>query len=227
MKNLTKVLLVVNYKEELDVEYFQQFDIVDVKILNENKWWNFAFKLQKILAKEKYDLVIHWWLCWAKSKSMIWNIYFVKRAFLSDWEKIFDSQKYRFVDDLVWKFWGEFSKFDWFNTGNIVSKFKVWKHSDLIYDFAEIFDIESFWVASLTNFYSIPILTFKGVSDDNNLSLVSFDEEKEIEFLLYPELKRKKKELILTQLWENIKVLNFRFKEIFNILYNLLSVSIW
>jgi hypothetical protein len=37
MKNLTKVLLVVNYKEELDVEYFQQFDIVDVKILNENK----------------------------------------------------------------------------------------------------------------------------------------------------------------------------------------------
>jgi hypothetical protein len=32
-----KILLVVNYKEEIDFSRFSKFDFVDLKILNENK----------------------------------------------------------------------------------------------------------------------------------------------------------------------------------------------
>jgi hypothetical protein len=54
---------------------------------------------------------------------------------------------------------------------------------------------------------------------------MNFDEEKEIEFLLHPELKRKKKELILNELKENIKILNNKFKLIFDYIKDFINDS--
>ena len=211
-----KGLLVLNYKEELsDYDFLNRYkQILDVQVLNENKWRNFAFKLEKLIIKQNYKFVIHRGICWGKDKSMIWDIFLIKRAFLSDGYKIFDWQKYRYIDKFEKQLKGQLK----ISFSNIVTKFRVWRHSDIIYDWSYIFDLESFWVANLTNLFSIPIITIKWVSDDNNLSFLTFDENKQIEFLLYPELKRKKKQLILQELTHNIKILTSKFKEILPIL---------
>ena len=200
-----KILFIVNYREEFKYyDFLNKYKFVDYFVLNENKWRNFAFKLQKILLKEKYDLVIHWWLCWWKDKTFIGDIYLIERAFLSDWVKIFDGQKYRFIDKINLPI----------QKTNIITKLAIWKNKDIIYHWGNIFDLESFWVANLTNFYTIPILTFKWVSDDNTFLFENFDEEKQIEFLLNPSLKRKKKQIILDMLGENIKVVNEKFYKV-------------
>lgn len=181
-----KKLLVYNYKWELVLDYFNNFNL-DILYMNEKKWWNFWFKLQKILLKNRYDIVFHRGLAWSKEDN-VWNIYLIDYAYLSDWEKIFDAQKYRYVDN-----------FD-FKKSHIITKFKVGFNNPDIYEFSNIYDLESFWVASLTNFFWFPILTFKWVSDYNEF--LTIDEE--IKYLISSKSR--------------IEYLNDKYKDIINYL---------
>jgi len=194
-------IFVLNYKQELSEEIFEKIKgKFDTYVLNENKWYNFAFKLLKILnSYERVSIVVHWWLAWWEDNSYLWNVYQIQRSFLYNEENmILESQKHRFSDS-----------FNFFENSNIVTKFKIWKHSDIIYDFAPIFDIETFWIWSITNLFSFPILTFKWVSDINESVFYALSEEEEIDFLLNPNMKRKKKEIILNKLKDIINNLSY------------------
>jgi len=203
-------LLVLNYKQELNWDLVDKKLLSDfqIEVLNENKGWNFWYKLMKVLTKNKYDLVVHWGLAGGKEKSQLWRIYLINRAFFSDWQKIFDGVKYRYVEKLAEQFWIS----DMLT--NIVTKIKIGAHSSIIYDFWNIYDLESFWVANITNFFSFPIFTFKGVSDLNDVSFFRISEEQEIEYLLKPSLRRNKKKLILEKLQKIIDGLTVKFIDI-------------
>jgi TolB-like protein len=74
--------------------------------------------------------------------------------------------------------------------------------------------LESFWVANITNFFSFPIFTFKGVSDLNDISFYKISPDQEIEYLLNPSLRRNKKKLILQKLQDIIDGLTIKFMDI-------------
>jgi hypothetical protein len=192
------LLIVANYENELQIEKFSNYDFIDVKFFNEKKWSVFWYKLQKFLYenKWKYDFVLHFGLCWWHYKNQIWEIYKIDRSFLY-YNDIIENQRFRF-----WDF-----KFNNILNNNIVSKFNVWKHDDKLYDFADIYDIETFWVAQLSNIISVPIMSIKWVSDINDLTIITLDDENEIEFLLSPDMKRKRQKFI-DILWENINKIN-------------------
>ncbi len=152
------LLLLVNYKDEIDYEYFSRYDFVDIKILNEKKWSIFALKLLKLLSENKYDMVLHFWLCGGKNEEMIWNIYKIDRTFLF-YKDIIDNQRFK-----NWWF-----NFDSLPNSNIVTKFKIDENPAKLYDFAEIFDLETFWVSQISNQTLIPIFTLKWVSDTNDI----------------------------------------------------------
>lgn len=194
------LLIVVNHENEIDKDFFSQYDFVDIKVLKENKWSIFALKLQKFLLKEKYDFVLHFGICWWKSKDMIWDIYKIDRTFLFHDNNIVDNQRNR-----LWKL-----QFKTIKTNNIVTKFNIWEHSDLLYDFADIYDLESFWVAQLSTQTSIPIISIKWVSDINNFSKID-----EMDFLLNPESKRQRQKLLLDNLKDNISKVNKNFQTFF------------
>ncbi len=204
---MSKKLIFLNYRFEISVDIMDLLkDKFTIFILNENKWYNFAFKMQKILLwiDFKPDLVIHRWICGAKDNSDIWNIYQIQRSFLyNDEHKILESQKHRFSDDI-----------NLAHKANIVTKFSIQQHDKMIYDFAFLYDLETFWVWQLTNFFSFPIITLKWVTDTNKEVINLWTEDKEIEFLLNTNLKRQKRQLILEEIWHNINLLSNKLLKI-------------
>jgi len=200
------LLIAVNYKEEIDYDYFSKYDFVEIKIFNERKWSMFALKLQKYILDNhwKYDIVLHFWLCWWKHLSQIWNIYKIDRSFLYN-NEIIDNQRSRF-----WK-----NKFNNIDDNNIVTKFSVWKHSELLYDFWDIYDIETFWVSQLSVLIWTPIVSIKWVSDINDSFIYDISEKEEIEFLLNPDSKRQRKQIFINRLKDNINIVNTNFINFF------------
>ncbi len=184
------LLVVANYKEELPPEILTtQDENLKVEILNENKWWNFAFKLQKLIIKYKPSKVLHIGIAWWKDESLIGKVFHIQRSFLRWTNTIFDSQKHRFSDNInidLPKSW-------------IVTKLNKKSHTSKLYDFAPIFDLETFRVGQLTNFFSIPIISIKWVTD-TLIDLESFEQQDEIGFLLDPQQKRGKRQKILKEL---------------------------
>jgi len=159
---------------------------LDIKILNEKKWNIFGLKLLKLLIenKNKYDMVLHFWLCGAKDPSFVWNIYKIDRTFLF-YQDIIDNQRFK-----NWKF-----GFDTIPNLNIVTKFKIDENPAKLYDFAEIFDLETFWVSQISNQTLTPIFGIKWVSDANDI----FWKENFVEELKY---NIQKVNLNLKQFWE-------------------------
>lgn len=163
------ILFLVNYKNEADIEYLSKYDFFDIKILNEKKWSIFALKLLKLLIKNKnkYDMVLHFGLCGGRSQEMIWNLYKIDRTFLF-YKDIIDNQRFK-----NWNF-----KFQTISNSNIVTKFNIDLNPDKLYDFAEIFDLETFWVSQVSTQTLTPIFTLKWVSDTNDIVWTPFYYEK-------------------------------------------------
>ena len=196
------LLIVTNYAQEVPPG-IKKFEDVQVEILNENKGWNFAFKLQKLILKHKPSKVLHLWIAGGKDQSLIGKIFHIQRSFLRGENTIFDSQKHRFSDNIdlgLPKSW-------------IVTKLNKKAHTAKLYDFAPIFDLETFRVGQLTNFFAIPIVTVKGITD-TLVDLESFEEDDEIDFLLDPAKKRTKKQKILSELADSLRQLYPLFEEV-------------
>lgn len=189
------LLLVINYPQELDLSYWQSVPGVDVLVIKESKWSYFALKLQKHLMANPYDIVLHYGICGWEAQEQIGSIYQIERAFLRH-ESIIDNQV--FVKR-------QLPVFEWLDQSWIVTKFHVGDHYSSLYHFASLYDLETFWVAQLSAFSSVPILSIKWVTDVNDVVCVrQVDEEEEIAFLLDPSLKRSKKKLLLTELQQHI-----------------------
>lgn len=200
------LLIAVNYKEEIDYNYFSKYDFVEIKIFNEKKWGIFAFKLQKYILENpwKYDMILHFWLCWWRDADQIWKIYKINRSFLYN-DKIIDNQRNRF---------GRL-KFKNIENINIVTKFVLWSHFDFLYDFWIIYDLETFWISQLSTLISQPLISIKWVSDINDSFIYNMSESEEIDFLLNPENKRQRKQIIIDKLSKSITNVNLNFQEFF------------
>lgn len=198
------LLCVVNYRQEIDERIFQWFNDFDLQFMNETKWSVFGFKLMKLLNQDrnKYDMVLHFWLCGWSDSSQIWNIYKIDRSFLYYYD-IIDNQRFRF---------GSY-KFDTIPTNNIVTKFHIWEHDKKLFDFADLYDLESFWVSQVSALVSIPVFTIKWVSDLNEICTRWVDSSQEIDFLMSPNNKRKKKELLLQKIGKNIELVNLNLQK--------------
>lgn len=198
------ILLVVNYSWELlnniKNKYWNDFII---EFINENKWVVFWNKIVKLVywkySNCNIDLIVHFWTAGSNNPNLIWNIYKIDRTFLYYYD-IIDNQRFRFWD----------YAFDWIINSNIVTKFFISKHSEKILNFAPIFDLESYYVAVLSNLISIPIISIKWITDNNNV-FIEYDEKKEIEFLLYPNNKRKKRLLYEKSLSKSLSIINRKF----------------
>ncbi len=203
------LLVVANYEEELPTEILTfSNENLKVEILNENKWWNFAFKLQKLIIKHRPSKVLHIGIAWWKDESLIGKVFHIQRSFLRWTNTIFDSQKHRFSDNInigLPKSW-------------IVTKLNKKSHTSKLYDFAPIFDLETFRVGQLTNFFSIPIISVKWITD-TLVDLESFEQQDEIDFLLNPQQKRGKKLKMFTKLKGTLDKLHPRFKKVLEPLF--------
>lgn len=196
--------IIVNYKEEINIEYFKKYSFVEIISLNEKKWPIFWYRFQKLLLENKYDMVLHFWLCWWKNSNQIWEIYKIDRSYLF-YKDIIDNQRSRF---------GKYVFQNISNT-NIVTKFSLGRHENKLYDFADIFDLETFWISQLSVLSSTPIFSIKWVSDTNDHYLYEFSRDDEIEFLLTPDVKRKRKQIIMEKLKESIDIVNKNFINFF------------
>ena len=200
------LLIVANYKHEIPSSILtKQDENLKVEVLNENKWWNFAFKLQKLILKHKPTKVLHIWTAWGKDTTLVGKVFHIQRSFLRASDSVVESQKHRFVDKIDLNI----------PKANIVTKINKVAHTDKLYDFAQIFDLETFRVGQLTNFFAIPIISIKGVTD-TIVDLQSFEQEDEINFLLNPDQKRTKKQKILKELKNSLAKLYPNFEKIIN-----------
>ena len=120
-------------------------------------------------------------------------------------DSVVESQKHRFVDGIDLDV----------PKANIVTKINKNAHTDKLYDFASIFDLETFRVGQLTNFFAIPIISIKGITD-TIVDLQSFEQEDEINFLLNPDQKRTKKQKILQTLDKQLQIIYPQIEKIFN-----------
>lgn len=192
------ILLVCNYKNELNENIIKKYDFIEPIFLNEQKWNIFAMKLIKYIYQnpKKYNLILHFWTCWAHDSKQIWTIYKIDRTFLFN-NEIIENQRFK-----NWE-----NKFQTIQNSNIVTKFNIGDHWDKLYDFANIFDLETFWVAQAASQISTPIISIKGISDHNDI-INNFNKKDEIEFLLNPENKRLKKTILYEKILNNIKIVN-------------------
>jgi hypothetical protein len=204
-KQTKKTLIVVNYPHELSNHRVCP-DRADLVTFKENKWFLFAIKLLKYLLNndQNYDHIIHYWLCGWQHKHDKGKIFAINQTFLMHENQIIESQKYSFHQDFTY-----FAES--LPHGRIVTKTNIGQHSNKLYDFGSLFDIETYWVSIIKTQLSIPICSLKGVSDTNDVSCVHRSQDEEINFLLHPHLKRSKKNLILSELWPVINILTENF----------------
>ena len=197
-------LVAVNYPNEVNQEIFLSRDVFDVKFFNEPKWFMFGYKLLKFLTenKNKYDLLFHFGLCWTQNQDEIWKLYKIDRTFLFG-SNIIENQRFK-----NWSF-----SFQNIPNSNIATKFTLWPNPQQIYDFAQIFDLETFWVAGVSNQIWIPVFSVKWVSDTNDT--IWWENIDETEFLLNPEMKRKKKDFYIEKLQQNINIVNHNLNDFF------------
>ncbi len=202
------LLVVANYKHEIPSSILtKQDENLKIEVLNENKWWNFAFKLQKLILKHKPTKVLHIWTAWGEDTTLVGKVFHIQRSFLRAVDSVIESQKHRFVDGIDLDV----------PKANIVTKLNKSAHTGKLYDFASIFDLETFRVGQLTNFFALPIISIKGITD-TIVDLQSFEQEDEIDFLLNPEQKRTKKLKILKELENWLQKLYPKFENVFNFL---------
>lgn len=198
------LLIAGNYPREIQKEFFENYDDVKVKFFRQKKGSLFVLQLQKyLLENDNIDMVVVLGTCGGQDENQLGQIYHTTRSFLWHNDHIIDSQKFRFNK----------YNFDSIPDGNIVTKFRVGQHTDKLYDFGSIYDIESFWIAQLSNQIGTPILMFKWVSDINQD--VIFNKQDQIDFLLQPENKRQRKSVVYKKIKENIDQVNKNFQQFF------------
>lgn len=198
------ILIAVNYKWELLNPNSLWKIEKEIKYFNEPKWSVFALKLQQHLLQNpnKYSFVLHFGSCWWIS-SNLWNIYKIDRSFLY-YLDIIENQRF-----CRWEY-----KFESIENSNIVTKFALWKHDKKLYDFANLYDLETFWVAQLSNTINIPIISIKWVTDNNEFYNKSESKEKEIDNLLN---FWSKENIILNKEFEhNLILINENFERFYN-----------
>lgn len=198
------LLFVVNYQQELSSYDFLKNADVEILVLNQPKWFLAGQKLLKHISQFpwKYHMILHFGLCWGKDKSDIGNIYKIDRTFLYH-KEILDNQRFRH-----WYY-----HLSGIESRHIVSKWTMWQHGQDLYDFASIYDLETFWVAQVSQQTLTPIFSIKWVSDTNDLAVIHMSIQDEIDFLLNPDQKRSKKSLIMGELGQNIKVITHKFQD--------------
>lgn len=205
------LLVLINYKKELIIDNYLNQIPNEIKYFNESKWSIFGYKVLKYILenKTKFKLIVHFGSC-GGIKNNIWNIYKIDRTFLYD-KHIIDNQKFKF-----WSY-----KLENIENQNIVTKFKLWNHWNNLYDFSNIYDLETFWIAQISNLVTIPIISIKWVTDDNSY-FQNNDNDLEIQKLL--NLHNNSNE---NEFYSNIKIINNKFCDLYcweiKKLYNKLS----
>lgn len=198
------LLIAANYKWEIiETNKFNKIEN-ETLFFNEPKWSIFALKLQKHILQNanKYSFILHFWTCWWIS-SNLWEIYKIDRSFLY-YLDIIENQRF---------FRGDY-KFNSIKNNNIVTKFILGNNNTKLYDFSDIYDLETFWVAQLSNILNIPIISIKWVTDDNEIYNTNEKTFEEIDGLL--NLKDNSKILNDSQFNYYLQIINNKFIDFYN-----------
>lgn len=118
--------------------------------MKEQKGSLFAMKLLKHLEQHRYDLVVHYGLCGGQYAEQLGQIYQIERTFLRD-DHIIDNQHYAIRKPVE----------TGFARASIVTKFRIGAHSDELYLFGSLYDLESFRLAQASCLTGQQIVTLK------------------------------------------------------------------
>ncbi len=198
---IKKILIVINYKNEILFDYTKYESAFDFLFMQEKKWIQFSQKLVKYLTKNinNYKQIILFGSAGTFKQEKLWELFIIDRTFLFE-NKIIDNQKVRFFSNTIDNLKIE-KTITVFNPQNIDDKYSF---------FWNLVDMESFFVANISNLFSTQFFIIKWATD---LISKTINNEK-----TYNSDKFKENLLHINVKFENIldKIIDFWFENILN-----------